>query len=191
VRASIDCYMRNVIAATMAVVAGLVVANMLGVAAAEAPTTTPTRTVSVEGVATVPIAQGANLATATMIYRDGMAAAVSDGQGKAEFLASKAGATLGAVQSIAEGGGSIECTDGEEEAGYVAYQGEQPDFGSAESVSPLRAAAAPVAAPQVHKPAAKHRKKKKKKKVTSPTAKKAAATTCTMTTQVSLVYAIA
>ncbi len=179
--------MRNVVAATMTVVAGLVVANMLGVAAAEAPTATPTRTVSVEGVATVPIAQGASLATATAIYRDGMAAAVTDGQGKAEFLASKAGATLGAVQSIAEGGGSIECTGGEE-SGYVAYQGEQPDFGSAQSVSPLRAAAAP-ATPALHKPTAK--KRRKKKNVTSPTAKKAAATACNLTTQVSLLYAIA
>jgi hypothetical protein len=184
-RASIVCTMRNVVAATLTVVAGLVVANMLGVAAAEAPTATPTRTISVEGVATVAIAQGANLATATMIYRGGMAAAVTDGQGKAEFLASKAGATLGAVQDIAEGGGSIECTGGEEGA-YVAYQGEQPDFGSAESVSPLRAAVAP-AAPGLRKPVAKHRRKK----VTSPTAKKATATTCTLTTQVSLVYAIA
>ena len=55
----------------------------------------PSRTVSVEGVATVPIAQNANLAAATSVYRQGMAAAVADGQSKAEFLASKAGATLG------------------------------------------------------------------------------------------------
>jgi hypothetical protein len=124
--------MRSAIAATLAVAAGLVLASMLGVASAEAPTTTtatPLRTVSVDGVAMVPVAQGANRAVATAVYREGMAGAISDGQGKAEFLASKAGATLGAVQSIVEGGGSIQCTTGGE-SGYVEYEGEQPDFGS-------------------------------------------------------------
>jgi hypothetical protein len=172
------------IAATLAVVAGLVLANMLGVAAAEAPTTaTPTPTVSVEGVATVPIAQDASLAAATAAYREGMAAAVADGHTKAEFLSGKAGTTLGSVQSIVEGGGYIGCRGyGEEESGYAQYQGEQPDFGSAESVSPVRAAAA--------KPATPVRPKIKKKKKKGPSAGKAAATTCTLSTQVSLVYAI-
>jgi hypothetical protein len=59
--------MKSVIAATVAVTAGLIVANMLGVAAAEAPTATPVRTVSVEGVASIPIAQNANLASATSV----------------------------------------------------------------------------------------------------------------------------
>jgi hypothetical protein len=170
---------------TMAVVAGLVVANMIGVAAAEAPTaTTPVSTVSVEGVATVPIAQDANLATATSIYRDAMAAAFTDGQSKAEFLSSKAGATLGSVQSIIEGGGYIGCTGGEE-SDYVEYEGEQPDFGSpAVSVSPVEAAAkAAPSTPKVHKPAVKRRKK-------HPSAKKASATACTLSTQISLAYAI-
>jgi hypothetical protein len=177
--------MRNVIAATLAVVVGLVFANMLGVAAAEAPTTSTTavvRTIGVEGVATVPVAQGANRATATTAYREGMASALADGQSKAEFLASKAGVTLSAVQSIAEGGGSIICSDGDESE-YVEYQGEQPDFGSTDgSVSPIEAAAAPRA-PTVRKPAAKRRKK-------HPTAKKASAGGCTLSTQVSLAYAI-
>jgi hypothetical protein len=177
--------MRNVIAATLTVVAGLVVANMLGVAGAEAPTTgttAPVRTITVEGVATVPVTQGANRATATAAYREGMAAALADGQSKAEFLASKAAVTLSGVQSLAEGGGSINCTGGEESE-YVAYQGEQPDFGStSESVSPLEAAA-PPRAPTVRKPPAKRRKK-------HPTAKPASAGGCTLSTQVSLVYAI-
>jgi hypothetical protein len=173
--------MKSVIAATLVVAAGLVVVNMLGVAAAEAPTTTPIRTVSVEGVATVPIGQYAKLAEATAVYRQGMADAIADGQNKAEFLATKVGATLGSVQSIAEGGGSIGCTGGEE-SGYVEYQGEQPDFGSpAESVVPLRAAAAPSV--KAGKPAVKHRKK-------HPAAKKASATTCTLNAQVSLVFVI-
>lgn len=174
--------MKSAIAATIAVAAGLVAANMLGVAAAEAPTTTPVRTVSVEGVATVPIGQYAKLAEATAVYRQGMAVAIADGQSKAEFLAIKSGATLGSVQSIVEGGGSIGCSDGEEES-YVEYRGEQPDFGSpTESVSPLRAAAAaPTTA--VGKPVAKRHKKRR-------FAKKASAASCTLSTQVSLVYAI-
>jgi hypothetical protein len=177
--------MRNMIAAMLAVLVGLVLANMLGVAAAEAPTTSttaPVRTIGVEGVATVPVTQGANRATATAAYREGMAAALADGQSKAEFLASKAGVTLSSVQSIAEGGGSISCSSGQESE-YVEYQGEQPDFGSSDaSVSPLEAAAAPRA-PLVRKPTAKARKK-------HPTAKKASTAGCTLSTQVSLAYAI-
>ncbi|MGH2863992.1 MAG: hypothetical protein ACRDJX_01945 [Solirubrobacteraceae bacterium] len=179
-------------AASLVVAVGLVSANMLGVASAEAPTTTtatPMRTVGVDGVATVPVAQGANRAVATGVYREGMAAAISDGQSKAEFLAGKAGATLGAVQSIIEGGGSIDCTTGGE-SGYVEYEGEQPDFGSpSTSVYPELAPRVEGSAsrPTVHKPAAKHRKKKPRKK---PSAKAATTTACTLSTDVTLVYAI-
>jgi hypothetical protein len=173
---------RSAIAATLAVAAGLVVANMLGVASAEAPTTpTPVRTVSVEGVATLPIAQNANLAAATAVYRQAMANAMADGQSKAEFLAGKAAVTLGSVQSIVEGGGSIDCTS-DEESSYVEYEGERPDFGSpATSVSSEGVVAAPKAA--VSKPTLKHSKK-------HPTAKKASAATCTLAASVALVYAI-
>jgi hypothetical protein len=174
--------MRSAIAAVLAVAAGLVVANMLGVAAAEAPTgTTPVRTVSVEGVATVPIAQNANLETADAVYRQGMAAAMSDGQNKAEFLAAKAGVALGVVQSVVEDGGWINCTGGEE-SNYAEYLGAQPDFGTGRTVvSPYAATSAPAArtAPTVH------RTKKR------PVAKKASAATCTLNAQISLVYAIA
>jgi hypothetical protein len=177
--------MKRLIAAILAGGAALLVASMLGVAAAEAPTTAPLRTVTVEGVASVPVAQGAKAAAATAVYRQAMANAVLDGQSKAEFLAGKVGATLGSVQSVVEGGGSISCTGGEE-SGYVEYEGEQPDFGSGSSVSPITAAKG-VAAPRAptHKP-----KKKKKTKRTTPTAKKAATGTCTLTTQVSLVDTI-
>ena len=85
--------MRIVMPAVATTTVALVAAGVLGVASAEAPTASPARTVSVQGVATVPIAQSANLATATAAYRQGMAAAVADGQAKAEFLAGKAGAT--------------------------------------------------------------------------------------------------
>jgi len=177
--------MRSAIAAILAVAAGLVLANM----AAEAPTTstaTPVRTLSVDGVASVPIAEGANVAAATAVYREGMAAAVADGQSKAEFLASKTATTLGSVQSVVEGGGSIQCTG--EESGYAEYQGEQPDFGQpvvSSVVAPEVAGARSEA--KVNKPPAKRPKRKSKKK---PAAKAAAATACALSTDVTLVYAI-
>jgi hypothetical protein len=180
--------MRSAIAAILAVAAGLALANMIGVASAEAPTTTaPVRTVSVDGVANVPIAQDANMAVARSVYREGMAAAVADGQNKAEFLASKTAATLGNVQSATEGSGSIQCTGGEE-SGYVEYDGEQPDFSSSESVSRVIAPeVARSSAPAVlHKP----KRPKKKHKKRKPSAKAATATTCTLSTDVTLVYAI-
>jgi hypothetical protein len=176
--------MKSAIAATMAVAAGLLIANMLGVASAEAPSTSPIRTVSVAGVATAHIAQGANKTEATAIYREGMASAIADGLSKAEFLAGKAGATLGSVQSIAEGGGSIDCTGvGAESDEYAQYEGEQPDFGSSsEGIVAVPAEAA--ATPLIRKPAAKRRKKK------HVAAKAASAANCTLSTQVSLVYVL-
>jgi hypothetical protein len=172
---------KSAVAATIAVVAGLFAANMLGVAVAEAPTTaTPLRTISVQGTATLPIGQADNAAAATAVYREGMAGAVTDGQSKATFLASKVGATLGAVQSVAEGGGYISCS-GAPESGYAEYEGEQPDFGSSaqpHAVVPLAASKPNVATP---------RKRTRRK---HPKAKKAAAISCTLTAQVALTYTI-
>jgi hypothetical protein len=77
------------------------------------------------------------------------------------------------------------------ESGYVGYDGEQPDFGSPEvSVEPEVAprAAAPKVSSTVHRPPSKAPKKKKKKK--KPSAKAATATSCTLSTDVTLVYAI-
>jgi hypothetical protein len=179
--------MRLVIPAAIVTTVSLIAAGLLGVASAEAPTTAaPPPTVSVQGVAIEPIEQSASSATATTVYRQGMAAAITDGQAKAQFLASSAGVTLGAVQSIVENGGYIGCTGNE-----VEYLGEQPDFGSpgvgvspgAVSVPRVAGAAVPVAG----KPAVKHAKKKKHK---APVAKRASVTGCTLTTQVSLTYAI-
>lgn len=180
---------RIAIGAIAATAAGLVAANMLGVAAAEAPTGVSVRTVSVQGVASVPVAQGASIAVSTAAYRLGMTSAVTDGQSKAEFLAGKGGAALGTIQSIAEGGGSISCSDGSGSE-YVEYTGEQPDFGYANSsISPIRAAsgvAAPTAAPtpKRFRPASKRHKHR------SPSAKKATAAGCTLSTQVSLTYSL-
>ncbi|HEX4483866.1 MAG TPA: hypothetical protein VH081_08765 [Solirubrobacteraceae bacterium] len=161
---------------------------MLGVAVAEAPTSTPLRTVSVEGIANVPIAQTASAAAATAVYREGMASAVVDGQSKAAFLAEKTASTLGPVQSVTESGGYIWCRGGTEDEG-VEYEGEQPDFGSGQErsvgVAPEAAASAPSGVPRQKAPVVK-----KRKTVKHPTAKKAAAGSCTLTAQVSLVYAI-
>lgn len=187
--------MRLVIPAATVTTVSLIAAGLLGVASAEAPTTTaPPPAVSVQGVATEPIEQSASSATANAVYRQGMADAIADGQAKAQFLASKAGVTVGSVQSIVEDGGYIGCTSSDE-SGNDEYLGAQPDFGS-----PGSAASGPVlnapralgkATPGVRKPAARHGKKKHKK----PSAKQASATTasattCTLATQVSLVYTL-
>jgi len=177
--------MRSAITATVAVAACLVATGMLGEASAEAPTSAaPAPTVSVDGVAQAPVAQGANAASADAAYRQAMAAAEADGQSKAEFLAGKASVALGAVQSIVEGGGSIACTGGESESGYAEYEGEQPDFGSRVVTAVAPEASGVARAPSVRKPQAKRSKKKK------PTAHKAGAVSCMLSAEVSLTYAI-
>ncbi len=177
------------------VVAGMAAAGLLAggvlVLAAEAETTgsstpstsAPLRTVSVEGVANAPVASSASSETAIAAYRQAMAAAITDGQAKAQFLAEKTGATLGQVQSIGEGGGYIECPTG------VEYEGAQPDFGSdrgpvfAGTAAPVaRAVASPTNhTVKVKRPAAKPKHKRH-------AAKKSAAQSCTLSTQVALVY---
>jgi len=147
---------------------------MLGVAAAEAPTTAPARTVSVVGVASVPIELTASASQANAAYRQGMTVAITDGQEKAAFLAAKAGATVGAAQSISERGGDISCSSEEQ---YVEYRGEQPDFATTTATSvPVLQGAKGLA------PGARRHKARR------PTAKKAAAVSCTLRTSVGLVY---
>lgn len=171
--------MRIAIAAAGATAVGLIAAGVLGVAGADTtpapvPTSAP-RTVSVQGIASVPVAADASGEAANAAYRQGMAAAIADGQDKARFLAEKTGATIGVVQSVGEGGGYIQCP-GEEE-----YTGVQPDFGSGSPVIEARSVAAlkgPVSLP--------HRSKPKRRK--HHTANKSAAQTCTLSTQVALVY---
>jgi uncharacterized protein YggE len=161
-----------------AAIAAVLATNTLGAAVAEAPTGTPVRTVSVEGVASVPIGQFDNAAAATAVYRSAMAAAVADGQSKASFLASKVGAALGATQNVTEGGGYVSCTGGGA-SGYAEYEGEQPDFGSGPEAAahPLSGAARPA---PTKRPARKRAR-----------AKRATAGSCTLTAQVSLVYQLA
>src|SRR5580704_2541868 len=89
---------------------GLVAGGVLVMAACAETTSTPAptpalRTVSVQGVASEPLASTSSAETATTVYRQAMAAAILDGQAKAQFLAEKAGTTLGQAQNIGEGGG--------------------------------------------------------------------------------------
>lgn len=173
--------------AVAGIVGAVVLAGAVMVFAAEAETTgsstpqtsAPMRTVSVEGVATVSVASAASAEAAIAAYRQAMAAAIADGQGKAQFLAEKAGATVGQVQSIGEGGGYISCASG------VEYEGAQPDFGAsrgpvfAASAAPTsKGSVAPVA---VHKPTKHHRRRRRG-------AKKAAAESCTLSAEVALSY---
>ena len=168
----------------MALTAGLCAASMLGVAVAEAPTAAPVREVSVEGVATVPIGQFDTASAATAVYREAMADALNDGQTKATFLASKTGSTLGPVQSIVEGGGNIGCSGetAEGETNYPRYEGEEPDFGYGAAVA--ERASAPAVAPSVTRHAKPRHKKKR------AMAKTAGGVSCTLSTGVSIAYAM-
>ncbi|MDE3070699.1 MAG: hypothetical protein KGJ43_08220, partial [Acidobacteriota bacterium] len=169
-------------------------------AGAEGTASPPLTRVSVQGVGTAPIAQGADKLVATAAYREAMAAAVVDGRGKAEYLLSKAGGSLAPVLEVVEEGGWITCTGGAQ-AGYVEYEGEQPDFGDAQPAgAPLRASssapAASVGAPRPGRhstapPGKRHAAGHKKKKKGKRKAKKAAAVSCTITALVSLSYSIA
>jgi len=178
---------KAVIAGTVIATALLVAAGMLGVASAEAPTsgTAATRLVSVEGAGSAQVAQGASAQAADAAYRQAMAAAVTDAQGKAEFLAGKAGATAGAVQDIAEQGGSVQCHDAESR--YVEYEGAQPDFGYASRGVGVFASAPSAAAPPGTNSAPKPKKARKRKK---HPAKAAVAVSCAVEAQVSLSYAL-
>jgi hypothetical protein len=167
--------------------AAAVAAGMLGVASGEGPTGTATpRTLSVQGVGTLPIGARDDAPTATATYREGAAKALADAQTKASFLASKAGVTITAVQSLAEEGGYIECSSPTSE--YADYEGAQPDFGyaSVPSLVSVAGAAAPAGQSAPSRQVS-HRPKVKKKR---PAAKKASATSCNLTAQVSVVYAL-
>jgi hypothetical protein len=170
--------MRIVIAVVAVAAFGLIADGLLGVATGEtstAPAVTqapPLRTVSVQGFASETIPQEASTATADSIYHQGLADAVSDGQSKAQLLAEKTSATLGPVQSVGEGGGYIDCPEGQE------YLGAQPDFGSAGASGSI---SAPAVANVVRRPALSRRPKRH-------AAKKASGAACTLYAQVSLIY---
>jgi hypothetical protein len=172
------------------VIAGMAAAGLLAggvlVLAAEAETsgsstpdtTAPLRTVSVEGVATAPVAVAASAEAAIAAYRQAMASAIADGHAKAEYLAEKTANTIGQAQSVAEGGGYIECP------ADVEYEGAQPDFGSARGVA-FAPAAASAPAGRIKATARKVKRPAKRKR---HGARKSAVESCTLSTQVSLVY---
>ncbi|HEV7563222.1 MAG TPA: hypothetical protein VGO24_06940 [Solirubrobacterales bacterium] len=169
--------------AAVASAIALLAVGMLGVAAAEAPTgTAVARTIGVEGVAVLPIGSHDTAAVASGVYREAMAKALADGQGKAAFLAEKATASLGSVDSVIEDGGYIECSSSD--SSYAEYEGEQPDFGTGP-----RVAVTPQSAASTGGPSSKvsHRPKLKRRR---PLARKAVATSCNLTAQVSVVYGI-
>jgi Protein of unknown function (DUF541) len=187
-----EAMMRILIAATTVATGGLIATGVLGVATAAETQTAPAagsaaqRTVSVQGVADEPLSSEASAATATSAYRQAMAAAVSDGQAKAQFLAEKTSAALGPVQSVSEGGGYIECP------GEIEYTGGQPDFGFAtggvvvagEDVSSAPGRAVPV----VGRAPVPKSKRKTKHHAKRGSARKSTAGTCTLSSQVALVY---
>ncbi|MCW3032423.1 MAG: hypothetical protein QOK19_254 [Solirubrobacteraceae bacterium] len=177
---------RAVLALLLTGAAAAIALGMLGVASGEGPAgSTAARSLSVEGVGTVPIGIADTAAQATGVYREGMAKALTDAQAKAAFLAEKSGAPLGAVGSLVEDGGYIECT-GVEGPNYSGYEGEQPDFGYGRA--PI-AAAAPLGASVkgTSAPTVSHRPKVKRKR---HTAHKAASARCNLTANVSAVYAL-
>jgi hypothetical protein len=180
--------MKIVIAAAAVTTSGLIATGVLGVATAETPSapatgTSPPRTVSVQGVASQQLASEASSTTATSIYRQAMAAAVADGQAKAQFLAEKAGVTLGSIQSLAEGGGYIECPS------EVEYTGGQPDFGFATGYGVTATQNRSIAS---GRPVPFHGKRQTRRKMRPVpkhgSAKKSSAGTCTLSTQVALAY---
>jgi predicted RecA/RadA family phage recombinase len=183
-------FARGILATVLTGVVALAVVSMLGVASAEAPTgSTSARTLSVEGVGTLPVESHDSAAAATAVYREGMAKALVDGQSKAAFLAEKSGAALGAVVSIVEGGGYIECTGTDTE--YAEYEGEQPDFGQGVQPSSVSTAAPEAAtSPAKEESASRVSHKPKRKKKHAVAKKSSVAASCTLTANVSLVYAI-
>ena len=86
-------------------------------------------------MAVVSIERTANGVTANSTYRKALAEAVADGQSKAQLLAEKTGSTVGAIQTVSEGYGSLEC-------GEAEYEGVMPDFGQGGALDATTEAAA-------------------------------------------------
>ena len=172
--------MRITVCAGVAAAIALAAGGLVGVGEATEATTTngnaAIRTVSVEGVAVVSIERTANRMTANSTYRKALAEAVADGQSKAQLLAEKTGSTLGAIQTVREGSGSLEC-------GEAEYEGVMPDFGQGGSLyaTPGAAAVSPTSrVKHTSSPGRPHRKRRQ--------AKKADVTQCSLAADVGLVY---
>jgi hypothetical protein len=148
--------------------------------------------VSVDGLAKVPIPQFASSAEANAAYRGGLTAAIKDGLEKAEFLAAATGVKVGSIQQIIERESSIECVVSAAEGpgvDYASYEGAAPDSGSAEGQAGRFDAVAPEAATRATPPHVTSKKAKKKKHKPKPKAKSSVtATRCTLSAQVVLTY---
>ncbi len=176
--------MRITVFAGVAASIALAVGGLVGVGDAAETTNSsgPVRTVSVEGVALVPIDGRASAGTADGTYRKALAEAVADGQSKAQLLAEKTGSSVGAIQTVTEGSGSIECLEGE-------YEGVLPDFGQggAALVTPDAASVSPSRPVAKHK-VAKHKSSRGGARGRRRQAEKADVAGCTLSAHVGLVY---
>lgn len=157
--------------------AGALLATAPMTAAAE--TTPLLHTVTVQGVAEVPISASANQPAAVAAYRAAMAAAIADGLSKAQFLAAQVGTTLfspaAVTPGIVEGSGSINCPSG------VEYSGSQPDwaFGGGQF-----AASTPAPVAKVIRPSTAHKKKRPKHHLV----KKAATQSCSISAGLTITF---
>jgi hypothetical protein len=174
---------KTTVSAGLAAAIALAVGGLVGVGeATEASTGNgPVRAVSVEGVASVPIGATASAATANGTYRRALAEAVADGLSKAQLLAEKTASSVGAIQTVSEGSGSIECPEG------VEYEGVMPDFGQGGSVygAPGAVSGAGAVSPRT---APKRKSAPKRPRRQRPQAKKANVTGCALSARVGLVY---
>lgn len=179
--------MRRCVGAMLVMGAMFVMSALPGASDAAAAVAEP-NTVSVQGVARAPIAQGASTTEADAAYRQAMAAAIADGLEKAEFLAARTGRKLSeGIDQVQEDGGSIECTN--VDGSYAEYTGAQADFGYPQESAVTPATAAPSAGTSTSRGAKPSQKKKKKRKgKKTPKARGAAAVSCTVSAEVSLVY---
>lgn len=153
--------------------AGALLASAPITAAAE--TTPLLHTVTVQGVAEVPIGASANQPAAVAAYRAAMAAAIADGLSKAQFLAAQVGTTLDNISpGIVEGSGYINCPSG------VEYSGSQPDwaFGGGQF-----AASTPAPVAKVTRPSTAHKKRPKHHAV-----KKAASPSCSISAGLTITF---
>ena len=180
--------MRLGLTAILVAAAALIAAGLLGVASAEAPTTTPVRTVGVEGTGNAPIAREANATAANAAYRQAMAAAISDGLEKAQFLATRVGGTLGAVQSVVEENGVRQLRRGRQRIQLPTWAWNRtsgvgrPPSGRFEQAAPSASSRSRGSSPTTA-----HKSKPKKKKK----AKKASAVSCTVSASVAVNYELA
>jgi Protein of unknown function (DUF541) len=165
---------------------------------AEVTQTESIDTVSVVGIGRVPISPTANPVEADTTYHAAMVQAVGDGLLKAQMIAGAAGAKVGPVEAISEGGRDfIECKNAAGETGRGGYKGAEPDSGTAipptiavEPAAPPRAIVVGVSVkPKTGKKKGKaHRRLQRKRH--GPLAREAAegVVSCEIGSELSIIY---